>query len=278
MKDLTKRTLTGIIFVIIVVACIKVSNYSFLALSLAIIILSMLEFYRIVKNIKIIPQRYYGIFIGIILFIIHYFTLIGYLDSRYYLILIPLIVSVFIYELFRDQRRPFSNIAYTILGVIYIALPVTLFCNFVFTIPEDGSKTLYNPNLLLGFFFLIWANDTASYIFGQAFGKRKLFRRVSNKKTWEGCLGGAVTTIFVAYLISSWLGVFMMHHWLIIGGIIVVMGTLSDLSESLFKRSVYIKDTGTLLPGHGGMLDRIDSVLLSAPFIYAYITLYQSIN
>lgn len=275
--ELIKRSLTGIIFVIVVTACIKISNLSFLVLSLVIMTLSMWEFYRMAENIKINAQKYFGIFLGVMIFIIHYFKLIGYLNEKYYLAFIPLFVSVFIYELFRDQRRPFSNIAYTFLGVFYIALPITLFCNIVFFIPEDGSQTLYNPNVLLGFFFLIWTNDTGSYIFGQAFGKRKLFRRISNKKTWEGSIGGAVTTIFVAYFLSSWLDVFLMHHWLIIGGIIAFMGTFSDLVESLYKRSVRTKDTGDILPGHGGMLDRMDSALLTAPFIYVYINLYQSI-
>jgi len=130
--------------------------------------------------------------------------------------------------------------------------------------------------LLLGYFVILWINDTFAYLFGTAFGKHRLFERISPKKSWEGSIGGALISIIAAWLIASFTNSLPLIHWIVIAIIIVICGTLGDLVESMLKRSLNCKDSGTLLPGHGGILDRFDSVLISAPIIFVYIQLVNS--
>jgi phosphatidate cytidylyltransferase len=177
-------------------------------------------------------------------------------------------VLVFIVELYRNKPSPFENIALTLLGILYIVLPFGLL-NFLF-IP--GLNHVYI--LLLCYFAILWINDTFAYLFGRTFGKHRLFERISPKKSWEGSIGGALTSIFAAWLISSLENSLPFMHWLAIAAIIVIAGALGDLIESMLKRSLNCKDSGTLLPGHGGILDRFDAVFISAPLIFVYIQLF----
>ena len=186
------------------------------------------------------------------------------------MIFIPLIIFVFINELYRNNKKPFSNIAYTLLGIVYIAFPLSLFNFFVF---RGSPIVYYTPNILLGFFILLWAYDTGAYLFGVSLGKHRLFPRISPKKSWEGFLGGAITSLIISYFISTYFSELQFQHWIVISFIIIVMGTFGDLVESLFKRSINLKDSGKIFPGHGGILDRIDSILLSAPIVFTYLQL-----
>jgi phosphatidate cytidylyltransferase len=132
----------------------------------------------------------------------------------------------------------------------------------------------YRPESLVYFFMLIWASDTGAYFAGRAFGRRKLFERVSPKKTWEGFIGGAVLSMVVAAVLASITFFPDLKVWLGMSIVAVVMGTYGDLVESLLKRNVGVKDSGTLLPGHGGVLDRFDSILLASPFLFVYLKLF----
>ncbi len=128
--------------------------------------------------------------------------------------------------------------------------------------------------MIIGLLLILWASDTGAYFAGIKFGKRKLFERVSPKKSWEGSIGGAALALAMAYLLSYYFRTILLEQWLIISGIIVIGGTYGDLVESLFKRSMEIKDSGTKLPGHGGFLDRIDSLLLASPFLVFYLKVF----
>ncbi len=256
------------------------------------------EFYSLARKAKTYPQRILGLVIGVSLFTVSYFNAIGTVDSTVFTFIIPLIFVAFIFELFANHSYPFSNIAYTFLGVIYIALPLSL-ANYIILdlgidasniniLPEQSvgaienvvnintyaSKVNFTPNVLLGLFFLIWANDTGAYLVGVSFGKHKLFKRISPKKSWEGSIGGAIVAIGVAYLISIYFTEISLLSWILIAIIAVVSGSLGDLVESMFKRSINIKDSGRILPGHGGLLDRFDAVILALPFVYTYIKLF----
>ncbi|MDQ2657301.1 MAG: phosphatidate cytidylyltransferase, partial [Bacteroidota bacterium] len=132
----------------------------------------------------------------------------------------------------------------------------------------------YNFEVILGTLLILWASDTGAYFAGTRFGKRKLFERISPKKSWEGFLGGAVLALIFAYGSSVFMHTLLVRQWIIVGVIIIIGGTFGDLIESLLKRSIEIKDSGDSLPGHGGFLDRFDGLLISAPFIAAYLEIF----
>ena len=159
------------------------------------------------------------------------------------------------------------NIAYTFLGIIYVALPFALICVLSMVLGR------YSWQIVLGCLFLLWASDTGAYFAGTNFGKTKLFERVSPKKSWEGSIGGFILAMFIAYILSIYFEDIEGWKWYVIGAIIVIAGTYGDLVESLFKRSIKIKDSGSVIPGHGGFLDRFDGLLLSVPFIIAFLKL-----
>lgn len=184
--------------------------------------------------------------------------------------LIPLLLAASFYvELFQKSTHPFENIAQLLLGYIYTSLPFSMFVGLGYM-----QGTEYSYQLPLGILFLIWANDTGAYLIGITFGKNRLFERISPKKSWEGFIGGGLFSLLFAYLISSYFQIISSSHWLVISVIVVLAGTLGDLVESMFKRSKEIKDSGTILPGHGGVLDRFDALLLVAPIVYCYLRLF----
>lgn len=172
------------------------------------------------------------------------------------------------------ERKPFTNIAFTFLGLFYVAVPFALLNIAAY---ENG---IYNFQIMFGCLFILWASDTGAYFAGTLFGKRKLFERISPKKSWEGFAGGAILALAFAYGLPyffEWIGVMSFltpNYWMIIGAIIIIGGTFGDLVESLLKRSIEIKDSGDSLPGHGGFLDRFDGLLISAPFIVAFLEIF----
>jgi phosphatidate cytidylyltransferase len=139
-------------------------------------------------------------------------------------------------------------------------------------LPHDNI--IFSPGIIIGFFILIWANDTGAYLTGMSLGKHKLMERISPKKTWEGFIGGIIIAALVAWFLSDWLGVVNRFSWVIISMIISVAGTYGDLVESMLKRSTGVKDSGTIMPGHGGFLDRFDSAVVSFPLVYLFISLF----
>ena len=172
-------------------------------------------------------------------------------------------------ELYRQGTIPFANIAYTLLGVIYVSGPFALLHIIAF------SHGPYSYEIIMGILLILWANDTGAYLIGSSIGKHKLFKRISPHKSWEGVLGGAVLALFVSYTIAGHFNIINLDTWLGIGGIVVVVGTYGDLVESMFKRSLKIKDSGNMIPGHGGLLDRFDSLLLASPCIVSFIKLWH---
>ena len=166
------------------------------------------------------------------------------------------------------ERKSFTNIVFTFLGIFYVALPFALLNVVVF---EDGA---YNYEVILGSLLILWASDTGAYFAGTRFGKRKLFERISPKKSWEGFVGGAVLALAFVVGLSQFLHSLSTVQWVVVGILIIVGGTFGDLIESLLKRSIEIKDSGDSLPGHGGFLDRFDGLLIAAPFIAAYLEVF----
>ena len=271
LSNLQQRVIAAIIAIPFLLFCVLYSDYTFLVLFLVIGILAQLEFYKLVGSISDnLPLTFYGTFCGVVMHVLTFFIEKGDLAYQYYYILSPLLTLIFFIKLYKSKdEKPFKNIAYTFLGIIYVALPFTLL-----TVLAYIKNDTYDPNIVLGCLFLLWASDSGAYFAGTKFGKTKLFERVSPKKSWEGSIGGMLTAMVVATIISRYYTNYSAFQWYAIGIIIVIAGTYGDLVESLFKRSINIKDSADTIPGHGGFLDRFDGLLLSIPFIIPFVKLF----
>lgn len=267
MKNFILRTLTGAGIVTLILAGILINRFTFMIVFLAILISGMLEFYSIFKKNGKNPQIIPGIIIGVMVFGLNYFIATGFLRPQTMTIIFPCLLYIVIAELYRKQLFPFENIAITVFGIIYIAIPISLLWYFGFRI----NINYYNPNLILGYFIFIWTYDTMAYLIGMAFGRKKLFERISPKKSWEGAVGGFIFCILIAFLLSVFNKNLSLLQWTIFGSLIAIFGTFGDLAESMLKRSYEIKDSGSILPGHGGILDRFDALFLAVPAIYLYL-------
>ncbi len=270
MKNLITRTLTGIVFILVLGAAILFHPITFFALFAIIAAIGMIEFYKLLENSQVKVNVLLGLITGMLCFGITCFYALGYVSSLWFLLVIPLVTLIMINELYRNNDNPFHNIAFTILGILYVVTPFSLLvlCGF----PERTEQG-YEPTIVLGFFFLLWSSDTGAYVVGMTLGKHPLFPRISPKKSWEGLIGGFIFTMFVALIIAQYYKSIKIADWLIIAVIICVFGIWGDLVESLLKRSLQVKDSGDLLPGHGGILDRFDSVIFSAPLVFLYLHL-----
>jgi phosphatidate cytidylyltransferase len=272
VKNFFQRALTAAAFVAVLLSCTFYSHLTFAALFLVITIMGTLEFYKLSeKDGNTHPQKIMGCIASSVLFITNAVYSMTQVNIRVLLFIFPFVFFIFILELFRKKEQPFRNIAVTVLGVIYVALPFTLL-NYILT-----CKGNFAPQILFGFFFILWSNDTGAYLVGSLIGKHKLFPRVSPGKSWEGCIGGAVLTYLIVILIADWYTIIHLRDWMVIATILIVIGTLGDLVESLYKRSIQVKDSGNILPGHGGVLDRFDSLLMATPFVFTYLYLIKNI-
>jgi phosphatidate cytidylyltransferase len=277
LTNFQERLITSILFVLTLLGSIVLSEFASSILFFAIILLSQREFYNFFKPTDIKPQMKVGIIGGLGYFTISVLASQAKLNLSTLFLIIPLIFITFIIELFRNRPQPIPNIAYTILGIIYVAVPFTLLHQISY-FSELSFGNIYNYDILIGYFFVLWANDTGAYLVGRKFGKTKLFERISPKKTWEGSIGGAILGLATGFLNSILFPEISLAIWLGMAAIIVVFGSLGDLVESLFKRSLKIKDSGKLLPGHGGVLDRFDGIFISAPMVYTFLKILAYLN
>jgi phosphatidate cytidylyltransferase len=182
---------------------------------------------------------------------------------------------MFIAELYRKTDNPGANLAFTLLGFFYIAIPMGLSGYLVYP-GFNGSKGFY-PWILFGVTLTIWIFDSGAYIVGTSRGKHRLFERISPKKSWEGVIGGGVAALLAGTL-NGWLfPVLELKSWLVISMIVIIFGTFGDLVESMLKRSLHLKDSGSFLPGHGGFLDRFDSYLFVVPVV-AFWLLFSNLT
>jgi phosphatidate cytidylyltransferase len=246
------------------------SALTFFLLISVIVALGISEFYKLMDATPIKANKILGLISGLVFLTITCLFAIGFVNSAWFWIVLPIISSIFVAELYRKQDLPFQNIAITLFGVIYVTVPFALLVIFGF--PQQ-SVTGYQPTLIIGFFFLLWSNDTGAYLTGITIGRHPMFARISPKKSWEGFAGGLFFTLLVAYIISKYFTGLQMIDWMVIAIIICVFGVWGDLIESMLKRSLNIKDSGNILPGHGGILDRFDSILFSAPIVFVYLQL-----
>lgn len=275
MSNFAERTLTAVLFVIVLLGSIIQSEFAASILFFIIILLCQREFYNFFKSTEVKPQKLVGTIGGLTFFSLSVAASQTALTGKSLFLITPVIFIIFVIELFRNRPKPIPNIAFTILGVIYISIPFTLLHELSY-FSENGFGENYNYEVLMGYFFVLWANDTGAYLVGRSIGKTKLFERISPKKTWEGSIGGAVFGLIVGYCNYLLFPEISLFIWIGISAIIVVFGSLGDLVESLFKRSLNIKDSGKLLPGHGGVLDRFDGIFISAPMVYTFLRLIEA--
>ena len=274
MGETLKRAISGAVYVLLLLASILYSTESFLILFGIFLIISLFEFCNLIQVNKIIP-----VITGSALYIL--ITIVSIYDSKKtfdipkldsILLASTLLISVkCMVFLFDNKNQEISNLSKYLYLLGYITLP------FVFITKISFGVNDYNPKIIIGLFILIWTNDTFAYIVGKSMGKHKLFERISPKKTIEGFFGGLIFAIFAGYLISIYLiqpSVQFSNKsiiiWTIIAAIVGVIGTIGDLIESKFKRIAGVKDSGKIMPGHGGVLDRLDSVIFVAPFIFLF--------
>ena len=275
MSNFRDRTITGLSMVFLLLAALFFNPWFFAALFLLVVVLGLWEFYSIVGNDTNQPQKIYGTIAGAIIYIdiicLHLLPELPLWTVRS-LTVFPLILFFFpfIIEIYRKRSHPLNNISITVSGLLYIALPLAL----MNLLNGPGAATFLGfPALLLAYFILTWFYDTGAYLYGKQFGKHKFFERISPRKTWEGIVAGGIVAIATAVAFSFLVKDVMLIDWIVLTLLVLFFGTYGDLVESLFKRSLHIKDSGTILPGHGGILDRFDSLFLSAPFVFLYFYL-----
>lgn len=290
-SNFIQRTITGVLFVAVLVGCILYSPLTFGILFALISALSVHEFGHIVnqsgvvsinKNITSLGGAY------LFLALMSYSTYAT--DARVFLPYLVLLLYLMITELYLKKENPIGNWAYSMLSQLYVALPFALLNLLAFRNDPATSSVVYNPVLPLSIFVFIWLSDTGAYCVGSLIGKHRLFERISPKKSWEGSIGGGVFSIAFSFVFAflfpfghaveaggAAMSVASTLQWAGLAVVVVIFGTWGDLTESLMKRQLGIKDSGNILPGHGGMLDRFDSALMAIPaaVIYLYaVTLF----
>ncbi|MBQ5738105.1 MAG: phosphatidate cytidylyltransferase [Alistipes sp.] len=275
LKNLLVRTASGAVLLAIVAGA-SLSIYSYALLLFAIMVIGLVEFYKMARHNGSKPQFITGIATGIILFIGLALPAIGVQNKSFEgieilmamtIISISLVIPIcMVIELFKVSQTPMSNIATTILGIVYVTLPLSL----MMYIPLFLGGNTWQPWYFLFYLFIVWANDVFAYLVGITMGKHRLCERISPKKSWEGFFGGIIGAIGVGALGAYFLDG-RYEIWIGLAAIIAITGVLGDLVESMFKREAGIKDSGNIMPGHGGVLDRFDALLISAPFAFIFL-------
>ncbi len=272
MNNTIIRTITGIfiiLFVVLPIWAVNAFSYAPYVIVFSIMcFLSLKEFYSIVScSTRYKPLVLFNTLTGTIIFLV--VAAVVFIKLPYHYLIIPwlMILAGLGAEMYRKKEKPLENIAYGLTGLLWIALPFAGF-NLLF-LPQfyDGPSHLLPASV----FIFLWVNDTGAYVFGLAFGKRRLFKRISPKKSWEGFIAGVLSTIVTAYIISIFWTGFSFYVWGSLAIVVAVSGTFGDLTESLFKRNVNCKDSGQIFPGHGGFLDRFDCLFFAVPATLSFL-------
>lgn len=279
MKNLITRSITGVIFVAAIVVCFMRPEAMILLFAL-VTGLTVWEYTGIVNGIEnVCVNRFLATVAAVYFFLGMAGFCAGIVPSAVFIPYLLTVVYMFISELYTKAPNPINNWAYTMLSQMYIALPFAMVNVLAFR--GVGNGVVYNYLAPLSIFVFLWTNDTGAYLSGSLFGKHKLFPRVSPGKSWEGSIGGGLLVLLVSALVGMYQNSDMhetatellltVPQWMGLGLVVVFFGTWGDLVESLFKRTIGIKDSGNILPGHGGMLDRFDSSLIAIPAAVIYL-------
>lgn len=287
-KTLGVRALSALVFVAVLLGCLLWNYYSFTVFFFVVTIWGLSEFYNLSEKLNAKPFRAIG-YTGAVIAYLSLIDLQVFFDremiypdgNKILLMIIP--VMIFLATLFTKKENPIQNAMYTLGGIVYVALPLGLLHELVINEPPysngccaetgvvaTGHSAYYFPFLLFGIILLIWANDTFAYLGGSLFGKHKMIPRISPGKTWEGTLTGITLTFAGSFIVAQG----NKTLWIVLGIVVPLAATLGDLVESLMKRQAGVKDTGTLMPGHGGILDRFDSLIFVSPVVFVIVKVF----
>lgn len=279
LKNLAVRTLSGAVLAAILFGATLLSPWGYMALLAVVVVVGVWEFYSLCQYCGYVPQRVMGTVLAVVLYgfgaSIFYSIVIArsalaeniiLAAMLYALVAVP---TVFVCELFRKEEHPIANVAVTLAGVFYVAVPTTLMLAVPQMLSTGGE---WNPWYAICYILIIWANDVFAYLAGITLGRHRMCERISPKKSWEGFVGGVVAAVGFGALFGHLLGG-NVALWAGLGAVIAVTGVAGDFVESLFKRSAGVKDSGAIMPGHGGVLDRFDALLISAPYALLYLIL-----
>ncbi len=291
-SNLLIRTLTGIVFVLVLVGCILYGPQTFVTLFAVVTAMTVWEFCSILNRYA---DMRINRFITTVAAVYLFFAVFGFnlnvMDSNIFIPYLLLLIYLMVSELYKAHQKDIQNIAFTMMAQLYVALPFALLNVLSFVFAHDNGQGIYPSTpiayiwvYVLSIFIFLWTSDTGAYCVGTLMGRHRLFPRLSPKKSWEGSIGGAVLALVASQVIASFeFGeVFVIDNplmnrlaWGGLALIVVVFGTWGDLFESMLKRRLGIKDSGNILPGHGGMLDRFDSALFAIPAAVIYISTFQ---
>jgi len=273
MSELVKRIITGVIGATVFIGGILYSNWSFILIFLAIALAASGEFFRIIQKINKNKIRKIDTFLYILFAAALYSTSIFALfnGKLYGLVIIALIAYfIFQYYLSNKENKDLTSLWQQLLGFIYIIWPIVI----INILAYYNYNNEFNPFIVLGILLIMWSNDIMAYFIGKRFGKTPLAKKISPNKTVEGFAGGFVGSLIMAFIVMLAIPGGYGTHWFAVAAIIAIAGPIGDLFESALKRKAEIKDSGNLLPGHGGFLDRFDALLFSLPFIFLYLLFF----
>ncbi|GAB4134978.1 MAG: phosphatidate cytidylyltransferase [Raineya sp.] len=283
MSNLAQRIIAGVLGAAMLINAIYWSQWSFFLVFAFIMSFCLWEFYTLLEKAGHKVTKKAGLMVGNIIFFGVFF--VQKVQENEELLLCVVLVaafSLFVLKLYdKDDREPFLSLAFTVLGILYVAIPFGLLLEVSYLsdiVGRDKQRVIfgevYKYQVPLGILFCLWASDSGAYFVGRKLGKTKLFERISPKKTWEGLAGGMFFSQMVAWGLAVYFTSLEAWKWFAISTIMVIVGTYGDLVESMFKRSLAIKDSGSVIPGHGGFLDRFDGLLVAMPFVALFLKLF----
>lgn len=269
--NLRTRFFTAIILAPIVIAGVILSPWGLLVGCLFVSAAGLLEFLKIVKVKRRAPHTVLALFMGGVVWIFIVLEMLFSQDMKYsyglVLAALPIILIIMLYR--PELESSFTTMGHIMLGWAYVLLPTQLFFVISFLPTVSQPKQAYDWQVPIGILLLIWGSDVAAYFVGKALGRRKLFRRISPGKTWEGFAGAAIFVLLVGWAMNYVIP--ERFNWIVVAAIVAIFGTYGDLVESMLKRNIGVKDSGGILPGHGGVLDRFDGFFLAVPIIFLYL-------
>jgi len=259
MNSTLTRAISGAVYIVLLISATFYSSNSFLLFFGILLLIAVSEFCKLVNLKNIVPML---IAVGLFILCNLSYTI---KTNDILILLATLLVSIkALFFLFDKKNKPVDSLSKYVYLIGYIILPFVLITKIPFV------ENSYNPNIILSIFILIWVNDTFAFLVGKTFGKHKLFEKVSPKKTIEGFVGGFIFSIVAGIILAQFLMLQSYIHWIFIAILASVFGTLGDLVESKFKRIANVKDSGNIMPGHGGVLDRLDSIIFVAPIVFLF--------
>jgi phosphatidate cytidylyltransferase len=275
LRTLGTRSLSALFFVVLLLGSVTWNYLSFTVFFLVVALGALHEYFNLVQHMGIRAYRVAGFLCALVLYLLfvnfEVFACRSLSDHLFVICILP--VLIFGITVFSRESDPVNAGVYTVAGLVYCVLPFALLHQVVMR--NAGNDPVYDPTVILGMIFLIWANDTFAYLCGNLFGKNKMIERISPGKTWEGTIGGILVSFGVSFLIKNYMDVNSGVLWPVLGIVVPVLATIGDLVQSLLKRKAGVKDSGSIMPGHGGVLDRFDSLVFVSPFVVVLVGLLK---